>query len=110
MKVLLFSLFSGRLCFTPFSSHLPELMPRERITIVVQMCRKSTVKKFSFSCTKIATRLMPFSFPVVAPTHYGLLSRKTIFDFMSFSHHIFLKNMGAAGRHTAYMGWLRMIF
>ena len=48
MKVLLFSLFSGRLCFTPFSSHLPELMPRERITIVVQMCRKSTVKKVFF--------------------------------------------------------------
>ena len=32
--------------------------------------------------------------------HYGMLSRKTIFDFMPFSNHIFLKNMGAAGRHN----------
>ena len=42
--------------------------------------------------------------------HYGLLSSKTILDLVSFLYHIFTKKMGAAGRHTAYMGWKGMVF
>ena len=42
--------------------------------------------------------------------HYGLLSSKMILDLVSFLYHILMKKMGAAGRHTAYMGWKGIVF
>ena len=42
--------------------------------------------------------------------HYGLLSSKTILDLVSFLYHTFNQKDGAAGRHTAYMGWKGMVF
>ena len=42
--------------------------------------------------------------------HYGLLSSKTILDLVLFLYHILTKKMGAAGRHTAYMGWKGIVF